>query len=260
MSNGSIEMSSQRDGVMRDTEVASNAMSKEFTEPTEFFRSRLRCQNRCFAFAICVVLIATAVYVIGGLDMNNESSLLEKYDAQTGIVTNDFDNAKAEEAFAKAQQSKNGHAKHNWWNLHGKENPFGNENVQEHGPTQEYLTDHNWTKDAETAARERWNRTHPGQPYPNQPGHAGYPHPKGSAGNHTIGHNNNDGNVSQGTTSSNSNTESLDAKCSKLLAPYQNWYQTKITKADGVKFEILEMMQHDPKAFTYVPVNACSMM
>jgi hypothetical protein len=36
------------------------------------------------------------------------------------------------------------------------------------------------------------------------------------------------------------------------LSQYQEWYETKITKADGVQYRIVEEMSHDQNAFTYV--------
>jgi hypothetical protein len=222
---GNIEMSS-RDGVMRHMETGSTPQTDEekAPEPMAWARTRVRHQNRSFVVATAVFLIAAAVYVIGGLEMSQENSLVvENSDAQSGVVENDAENAKATEAFENAGSGTPGHA------THGKPNPFGNN----HGVEQSILDRHNVTT-PHGSAIARWNRTHPGQPYPTK--------------HHPAPHQNNT-HQSNGT-----------GNCEKKLSRWKDWMDKTITKGDGKQFEVLEQMDHDSKAFTYVYLMVCFLL
>lgn len=231
---GSIELSS-RDGVMRDMEAGSIPQTDEnkAPEPLAWARTRVRHQNRCFVVATAVFLIATAVYVIGGSDMSHENSFVENYDAQSGVVENDFDNAKATEAFENAQQASGtpGHS------THGKPNPFGNNNALKPSVEQSILDRHNRTTPHDSAMA-RWNRTHPGQPYPSKTHSA--------PSDNTLGKN-----------KTHPANIVVNANCEEKLSRWNDWMDKKITKEDGKQFDVLEQMDHDSKAFTYVYLMEC---
>jgi hypothetical protein len=197
---------------------------------------RLQTQNRCFVLAMAVLVITAAVYVIGGIYSSNEDTLLEKYDAEGGILGNDFDSAKAQDAFENAQEHKNGQASNSWWHGGGEENPFGNENAVEHGQN--------------VAAIRKWNRTHPGMPYPGGNGKGILGH-KGHNG--AIGNKNNHGGHATGNNHQNGGA---NKRCENL-SQYRDWLQATVTKEDGAKFEVLEQMNHDHQAFTYVKIMIC---
>lgn len=193
-----------RDGVMRDTEAGSIPQTDvdEAPEPLAWTRTQVRRQNRCFIVAMAVFLITAAVYVIGGLDMSQENSLIEKYDAQSGVVEDGFNNSKATEAYEKVAQQASGTSGHKTpdknglWQGRGRPNPFGNNNAPKQGVEQSILSRHNSTTST-------------------QP-------------------------------------EIVSAKCEESLSRWNDWLDKKITKEDGKQYTVLEQLDHDSKAFTYV--------
>jgi hypothetical protein len=70
MENDGIEMSKMR---LDDEEIASNGgifRNKDddhLPEPMEWVDSRIRTHNRCFALLIAGMVIAGAVYIMGGV-------------------------------------------------------------------------------------------------------------------------------------------------------------------------------------------------
>jgi hypothetical protein len=236
---GNIEMSSRDGVVMRNMEAGSMPQTDddEVPEPLAWARTRVRRQNRCFVVAAAVFLITAAVYVIGGLDMSQENSLVDKYEAQSGVVENDFDNAKATEAFENAAQQAAGTSGHATG--HGKPNPFGNKNFPKQGVEQSILDRHNSTTPHDSAMA-RWNRTHPGQPYPS---------------NDQFSPNHNKTHPANGN-----NKDGTDANCEERLSHWNDWMDKKITKEDGKQFEVLEQLEHDSKAFTYVYLMVCVLL
>jgi hypothetical protein len=226
MENDGIEMGKMR---FDDEEIASNALP----EPMDWVHSKIRRQNRCFVLLIASVVIAGAVYILEGVNTQDGKASMEDYDAQDGIVTNNENNAKAQEAFGQAQEQKNGHAS-GWFSNHGKggsqnENPSPNDLA-------------------------KWNKIHPGVPYPEyKRGPFGKQH-GGAIGkvNHGGAHKANSNNdIISGEGSTEDNQES---KCEDLTQ-YEDWLATTVTKKDGKKYETLKQMKHDSKAFTYVYVN-----
>jgi hypothetical protein len=255
-----IEMSSASSeggiGVMHDNEMGS---MPDIPAPMDWAKSRVRSQNRCFLIAIGTFLIVGAVYVIGGVySADNVDTLVEKYDAQSGVVDQEFDNAKMQEAFQQNQQGKNGHAANNWYQKnHGKDNPFGNANAIAHGNLSTWGKHaQNRTQGAHAAAMARWNRTHPGQPFP---GHSGT---NGLVPNHNSGHTTGSGSTGGSGAlpgGHNSNTGSTSGSGGNLGGDHcalqdhiypGDWMQATVTKSDGLKYVIVEKLDHDAAAFT----------
>jgi glutamine cyclotransferase len=224
-------------------------------EPFAWADRQVRTQNRCFALVMMGLLAVGAVYVIGGVYSSDEDALIEKYDAEGGIVGDNFDSAKAQEAFEQAEDQKNGHASANWWQSHGEKNPFGNQNAAQHGQP-----------DAQKVAQ--WNKAHPGVPYPEK--NHGKQHPgalgknSGHGGqannnNHNANQNNNNNhNGNGGNTNTHSGNGNGDDHANRHRCPdltkYSDWLEAAVTKTDGKMYEVVDQMDHDPKAFTYVTV------
>jgi hypothetical protein len=228
----SIEMSNTKQGP--DAEMGSDGLLREVDavvpELASWVGPRLRTQNRCFVLTMAVLVITAAVYVVGGIYSSDEDTLVEKYDAEGGIVGDGFDSAKAQEAF------ENGKASNGWWHGGGKANPFGNENGVEQGQN--------------AAAMEKWHIKHPDAPYPGGNGNGVFGH-KGHDG--AIGKdNNNHGGHANGNHNQGHNQHAGGHVRCENLTPYRDWLEATVTKQDGPKFEVLEQMNHDRQAFTYV--------
>jgi hypothetical protein len=215
----------------------------------EWTRKSVRRQNRCMVIALGAFLISMAVYVLGGVDMFQNNSLVEKYEEESGTVENDFDNESDGDT-----NKKNGP-----WGSKGKGNPFGNKDRDK--PVRGHF---NKTL-AREQAREKWNQRHPDVPFPKdrprtRPGGAGASAGAGQQGT-TIDWNKGfhphpkKGDEDKGEDASSNNYKVPDPEKSKLfcensLDQYKDWFKKKITKDDGVQYEIVEQLNHDPKAFT----------
>jgi hypothetical protein len=79
--------------------------------------------------------------------------MMEDYNAQGGIVSNNENNVKVQEAFEQAQEQTNGHASCLFVSQ-GIEDHFGNKNALPH------------TRNPSPDDLAKWNATHPGVPYP----------------------------------------------------------------------------------------------
>lgn len=290
-----IEMSSRAE---QDPEQGGDKLPP-VTDPSSVLRPRVISQNRWFAFILTLFGIGAAVYVVGGFYSNEEGTLVHKYDAHSGVVTNDFDNnnvmgqaveqTNSQENInvkgPSGHQVSSGHTTkattaNTFWENHGKENPFGNDNVPQSVLNQTAFQQEHKEK-AHAAAEARWNRTHPGQPFP---GHGSI----SSHHNFNGGHNNN-GHIQGGTTAgstgaghggaggsgggpdqgsdsgqgnglgnghSNGNgmagpTTGVKDQCEiNILKVHSEWLSTAVSLRDGERYEVLEKLDHDKDAFT----------
>lgn len=269
--DGGIEMRSRAD---MDPEQG-NGNLPPVTEPSSLLRPRVKSQNRWFASILTMFVVAAAVYVVGGFYSNEEGTLIDKYDAHTGVVTNDFDSGKeAEKAFEQTQlqnnQANGPNTANGFWENHGKDNPFGNDNAVPHSGFNQTAFQKEHNQKAHAAAEARWNRTHPGKPFP---GHGSI-----SGVNHKGGHNAN-GNVPGGTTTGTlegghggaagthnvgglgggdehgnghggPTTEVKDQCEAGIIEKHGEWLNDVVSLRNGERYEVLEMLEHDKDAFT----------
>jgi hypothetical protein len=239
---GGIEMKTRSE---KEPDVEAMSRSEyPLPDPMTALRPRLRTQNRVFAVVLTICLIGLSVYVVGGFYSIEESTLVDEYDAHAGIVTNDFDNEKAQEVFEQEQEQKhvetkgghgNGNKGHKW-NNHGRENPYDDRFSGVGGSTQfnsSKSRHHLNHTEGVAAAQARWNRTHPGIPFP-----SGGNHPNG--GMHT----------GDAAGSGTGGGQAID-RCERgAMRKYNQWLLSPVTKQDGMKYAIVEQMNHDSNAFT----------
>jgi hypothetical protein len=244
---GGIEMKT-RSEKEPDLEAMSSS-EYPLPDPMTALRPRLRTQNRVFGVALTIFFIGLSVYVVGGFYSIEESTLVEEYDAHAGVVTNDFENDKSQEVFNQEQEqkyveTKGGHGKGNkgndkgntFWNNHGRENPYDDRFSGVGGSTRfnnSQSRHHVNHTIGEAAAQARWNRTHPGIPFPSGGNHAdGVMHTGGAAGSGTGG------------------GQAID-RCERgAMRKFNQWLLSPVTKQDGMKYTIVEQMNHDSHAFT----------
>lgn len=243
--SGAIEMSATKKGYFasstldQEDNFENEDVVLQTKEPLDWARSRVVQQNRCFFLVLVSLFLVAAVIVVGGVYMGEDTALEgDKYNAESGILSDNFDGAKAQDIYEKEHSSTSAH---DWWQTHGKDNPFGNENAVEHG-------------NSDAISRMRWNASHPGQPYPKGPGlnNKQYPGKPGTK----IGGNNNGGLRPGGKPGSgnrpmntpNRPVENTQAgRCDH--SGYTDWLGAKVTLSDGIKYEILEKLNHDKGAF-----------
>jgi hypothetical protein len=253
----------------------------EVREPFAWADNQMRRQNRCFFFALVALVIGASVYVVGGVYSSEEGALEgDKYNAESGILNNEFDSAKAQDLFEKEHDTTNGRA-----------NPFGNQNAIEHG-------------NSEALDKLRWSATHQGEPYPgdkvkghpggkdkigghkgghqgagakqngglrpggnarpngNKPGGNARPNGGGGSGGHLNkpnagrpngngkkpnpgGRPNGGGGAAGGHDKANNNGH--PDRCD--FSEHADWLDATVTLDDGVKYEVVEKFDHDHTAF-----------
>ena len=265
-----IEMSSRLG--MKDVEQGGSTTigndADEAPDMGEWTQKRIRSQNRITVIAVGIFLISMAVYVLGGADMFEDNSLVEKYEDESGLVENDFDNEKDDLNQPFNGGKFGGKGGHNPWASHGKGNPFGNQDLDRP------IRGHNKTL-AREKAREKWSKVHPDKPFPeshrptnkfsggSRPGQGPNQNQnKNSKGDidwnkgfHPHTKDKDKGGKDEEKSNESSDTNSFDPaiatkSCESSLSQYSDWFNKKITKDDGVQYEIVDQLEHDPEAFT----------
>lgn len=264
MDSGAIEMCktghtplpTSEEEFVDDDEVIGDA-----DEPLAWATSQVRRQNRCFFTALVLIGILAIVYIMGGASLAQDDALqADKYEAESGILTDGFSGVKEQDQFEK-EHSGNIHS-HDWWASHDKRNPFGNENAVEHG--------------SDALSRLRWNASHPGQRFPGNGGlDKRHPEKGGkNQGKNEIQPGNRPARPNNGRPGGNSNglrpgkpihrpnehdpgrssvpsagqtTEGSLAQCDH--STYTDWLAATVTLHDGVKYEVVERIEHDSQAF-----------
>lgn len=216
-------------------------------EPGSWTRSRIRSQNRCMILALTVFLIASVMYIGRGVYMSDEevSSLVEPFESESGTVTNDAQNEKAQQTLDEAQNVySDNHSKNKQSHFGGNKNPFadkvshasnqkkgsigGNKVVAGHGGTLGKLN--------HGGGQEKVHGQH-------HVGGGGKQKDQAKGKNGAVG-------IDQGQEVESVVDES-EPYCEDL-SPYSQWMQATVTKQDGAMFRVVRKMNHDPKAFTYV--------
>lgn len=232
----------------------------ETREPFAWADRQVKRQNRCFFFTLVSMILTATVYVVGGLYLNDKEALEgDKYDAESGILSNDFDSAKAQDLYEEEHGSSAADAK-GWWPSHGKANPFGNENGYEHG-------------NSDAISNLRWNMTHSGKQYPGgklgnknknarnpRQGNGGRPggskplrpnRPGGAGGGHNNATPYNParpkGNGSKPSNGSNKGNNHHTRRCDH--SDHKDWLDATVTLDDGIKYEVIKRFDHDHAAF-----------
>ena len=143
----------------------------------------IRNQNRCFGFAVTLLLLGAAVYVVAlNYSQPGQYEVAGEYNSQYGAVSDQANNAKTEEALENNQSAQGG-ARSPSDHFHGDSKiPWQHFHQGEHGRVPP-LNGDNRTAIKWAAQEERWNRTHPGQPYPYKHG-SGHFNRTGFKGNH----------------------------------------------------------------------------
>lgn len=199
-------------------------------EPFAYRDSQARRQNRCFLLVAGSLALVLVVYVVGGMYSSEETALDgEVFDAKQGVVVDGFDGSKSQQQYEEALKDRPSTGAHDWWTSHGKDNPFGNQNID---------VNEEYTNEA------RWNETHPGEPFPGKkPTGSGALGHKGTGGKDVNFDNDNpeeaDGPKTAGTATVNVCDHSA----------YADWLNARVTIGDGNKYEIVERLKHDHKAF-----------
>lgn len=246
---GAIEMSR----VFKDEELASDEIEQNkedsIPEPMSWVKKRVKTQNRCFSLFTAAIAMAAVVYVGGGIILRDDEAMMEEYDAEEGIVVNGFDNAKTQKIFDKIQEhKKNGEG---WWKSHEDGNPFGNENAVGHGYGNAVYK--NKTHHVSQQTLERWNQTHPGQPFPFDNVHH-FDHAQNGRGHNGNGHGRNHTHNGHGHGRNYTGRHPLGRNHTGEscigIGNHGNWAKATITKADGKKYEVIEEKEHDSHAFT----------
>jgi hypothetical protein len=184
--------------VSRDDDDDDNveACSRANAPRTSWVLPAMRRQNRYFGVAVTVVLIVATVYIVAGTYSEpDEYNVAGEYDSQFGAVSDQADNAKVQEALEKYKKNpshgggldnpfnglhgvplhpsaKNHHqgGDSNPWTRPGY-NPWTRPNQGEHGALQWMAAQRNQSDAAKWAAqKDRWDRAHPGVPFPYQQG------------------------------------------------------------------------------------------
>lgn len=245
MAENGIEMRKMR--VEGDKEMPSNGPSDDLPRPMEWV-TRVRRHNGCFSLFLAAMAIAFGLYVMQGIYFEDEKASVEEF-AHGGngdTISNDEKNAKIKEALenAKSKGYASGASAANQGGAFNQfHQPGGGKYPFNKNPSQEDL--------------DKWNLSHPNRPYPGlhngkrpignhgkgagafggRPGANSRPIDK--KGNHNI------------TKPGGSSNESNQVACEDL-SQYQNWFEAVIKKDDGKKYEILQQLEHDQHAFTYV--------
>ena len=144
----------------------------------------MRRQNRWFACGMTIFFLSAVTFVLTKNYTSPEEIPVDFFDDPGGTVGNDAANAKIQEASEKALLTHSHHAApdKNPFNI-----PYHKKDLPQYNDLKSSLVDgrQNRTKIKQEAILERWNRTHPGQPFPDRFKHSfGGPRPN----HHTGGH------------------------------------------------------------------------
>ena len=144
----------------------------------------MRRQNRWFACGMTIFFLSAVTFVLTKNYTSPEEIPVDFFGDPGGTVGNDATNAKIQEASEKALLTHSHHAApdKNPFNI-----PYHKKDLPQYNDLKSSLVDgrQNRTKIKQEAILERWNRTHPGQPFPDRFKHSfGGPRPN----HHTGGH------------------------------------------------------------------------
>jgi len=220
----------------------------EVREPFAWVDKQVRRQNRCAIVALVAMCLAAAVYVVGGVYMTDEQALEgDKYEAESGILSENFEGDKAQDNYEKKKDGKG----HNWWNKHGKDNPFGNENAVEHGNSDGIDRGNPYPGNAGGGLGNMGNKDKNGgirgKDTTNN-SQVELPHDAGAGHGHDTGKPSDGSARPKGGNAGHSNSgPPRSTLCDH--SGYQDWLDATVTPADGIKYEIIEKFQHDHQAF-----------
>jgi glutamine cyclotransferase len=136
----------------------------------EWVRPAVRRQNRWFALGVSLTVIGAAVFVLATTYSTPSELPVDAFDAEGGTVGNDVKNEKEEEKLDKEELKSSTHQFFHHGNNPYDKNPFNvpYQNRDYYGQDIDEFTGfrHNRTHGKEAYMLDRWNRTHPGMPYP----------------------------------------------------------------------------------------------